>query len=705
MAIRREKHWLGGSRVDTTHLREIESAVVGDFDDLAGKIMASSKAYVVSGFTIEMGSAVGNPATKLVLDTAGGILLHGTASEPGAVFVVPDIQPPDVLNTSNLNVTGTFTASAVNYIGIDLIKIVDPSTADLVKFRSAKTGAEFAQVVPLARTMQYRIVISTNDFNTLKNLAPVAKVTLNSSGNVVDVTDCRQMMFRLGTGGSVPNPLNTYSWSSRTENPVTSTSTVNPFVGGDKSIASFADFFQAMESRLWEVGGGEHWYSATTDRDVLFTRDPSSVFVSDNENFEWTGTNIHWKGISFDFGNSTAIQNTITDQTTDSPGLTDLADGQCIYVDVNRAINASVLTAAKANLSSLGTPAVPGSRQILAWRVGAHVYSRGSVYEVGHAFSHATSAAYGVVKLFSTTGTDAIVPAVDASGIVAAHGIDRDTAGALAIGATTATSVVISSSLAGTNIIGGLDVTTGFTNSVALTATGNGAANGIVGNPGGGGTAGVEGVSSNSQHGYLGYSLVSDRAGVVGIASSMSLSGLIPTDTGVFGAGPGSGVVGRGTSGGLGVHALSNTNTVSVIKSDGHINMSGSDTPATVADKVLTPQGVLRAAARITLNNTPGSSTVNSNFNFYTIAFGSSPSTVILTLNNTIGTGICTQITDFLISGSGTGSKRAVVTTVDTGGTGGRTRIIVEIANANTGTVPDSFDTGNGFSIAVWSFN
>jgi hypothetical protein len=28
-----------------------------------------------------------------------------------------------------------------------------------------------------------------------------------------------------------------------------------------------------MESRLWEVGGGEHWYSQTTDRDVLFVRD------------------------------------------------------------------------------------------------------------------------------------------------------------------------------------------------------------------------------------------------------------------------------------------------------------------------------------------------------------------------------------------------------------------------------------------------
>ena len=82
MAVRRQKNWLGQQRVDTTHLREVESAVASDFDDLAGQILASRRPLVVSGMTIAMNAAVGGFANQLVLKTASSILLHATASEP-----------------------------------------------------------------------------------------------------------------------------------------------------------------------------------------------------------------------------------------------------------------------------------------------------------------------------------------------------------------------------------------------------------------------------------------------------------------------------------------------------------------------------------------------------------------------------------------------------------------------------------------------
>lgn len=418
MAVRRQKNWLGQQRVDTTHLREVESAVVGDFDDLAGKVLASSRPIVVAGFTVSMAAAVGNFATQLILNVANGILLHGTASEPGTVFVVSPQQAAETLSTSNTHVTGSFTPNAINYIGIDLIRAADPATADIVKFRSATTLKEFSQQVPLARTLQYRIVISTSDFAQLTNVAPVAKVQLDANGIVTSVTDCREMMFRLGSGGSVPDPLAKFNWpGARVENPVTSTDTTDPFVGADKSIASFVDFFHAMESRLWEVGGGEHWYSQTTDRDVLFIRDTADVFPSSSENFEWTGTNIHWKALSFNFGNSTATRNTIADQTTDSPGLTDLAIGQCIYVDVNRATEAATLTAHKANLVNLGTPAIPGSRHLIAWRTAEGVFGLGQPNPIGFTIARASTTIYGLVKLYdgSNHATGSVVPTVDAT--------------------------------------------------------------------------------------------------------------------------------------------------------------------------------------------------------------------------------------------------------------------------------------------------
>ena len=556
MSVKRQANLLAGQRLDIPHIRAIESAVAADFDNLGGKIMASSQAIVVSGMTISMGAAVGNFATSLVLNTASSILLHGTASEPGSVFVVPSSQPAETLNTSNPNVSGSFTPNSVNYIGIDLIRTVDETTVDTVKFRSATTLAEFSQQVPLARTLNYVVVISTQDFAQLPNVAPVASVQLDINGIVQSVTDCRQLMFRLGAGGSVPTPLSVYSWpGGRVENPVTSTNTVSPFVGADKSIGSFLDFFHAFESRLWEVGGGEHWYSQTTDRDVLFVRNPASIFSQTNDNFYWNGTDLLWQGLSFEFGNSTAVTNTINNQTSPSSGLTNLLDGQCLYVDLNRAVNASALTMVLANLSNIGTPTIPGSRHIIAWRQGSNVYVTGSPYALGFAFAHASPTVYGVVELFSSAGTNAIVPAVDSSGQVHARGLTRDTPGNLNVGdsVTNDTSVTIgntscstvtltTSLLAVTNLAAGSSSNDYVLNTTNTRTAGNLF---VVENNG----------SAKLTLGFAGNLTVPALLTSGGVSStSIASNGTGVSGTG--GTGNGIGVVGQGTGSGVGVQAF-----------------------------------------------------------------------------------------------------------------------------------------------------
>ena len=548
MAVKRQKNWLGGSRVDVPHLREIESAVAADFDDLAGKILASSQPIVVSGMTISMGAAVGNPATQLVLNTAGATLLHGTASEPGALFVVPTTQAAETLSSSNPHVTGSFTPNTINYIGIDLVRSVDNSTIDSVKFRSATTKKEFSQPAPLARTLQYRIVISPRDFSQTLNVAPVAEVLLNASGIVQSVTDCRQMMFRLGTGGSVPNPLAPYAWpGGRVENPVTSSTAQDPFSGADKSIPSFIEFFHAMESRLWEVGGGEHWYSQTTDRDVLFVRNAANVFVSNGENFEWTGTNIHWKALSFDFGNSTATRNTINDQLVDSPGLTDLAIGQCIFVDLNRALDNAALVPQKANLATIGTPATPGSRHIIAWRTAEGVFGLGQSTPVGFGLIHATNTIFGAVKLFTPfvpSPGNPVVPVMDADSAVVlanpatqanvvARGITRDSAGILRIGpGAFDTSLLFASSGVISTFNGPVSGLQG------ISANGVGAVPAIIGTSSGiAGSYGVHGIGAGNNYGVRGDG--GTAAGVYGLGGATF-----------------AGVVGQGGTTGMGVYGI-----------------------------------------------------------------------------------------------------------------------------------------------------
>jgi len=95
--------------------------------------------------------------------------------------------------------------------------------------------------------------------------------------------------------------------------------------------------------------------------------------------------------------------NEVADQETDVVGLTNLADGECLYVDLDRATNHTVvggnaLVAAKAPLASLGGSSVPGQRWTIATRIGTKIYIRDQSYPVGSSFSVATTTHTGVIR-------------------------------------------------------------------------------------------------------------------------------------------------------------------------------------------------------------------------------------------------------------------------------------------------------------------
>lgn len=401
MAVGRQENWLGQQRVDVPHLRALESATAADFDVLAGQMLAGGSARVVKGFDL-IPLSPGSAAITLQVHVAGARLLHPLAAESGSVFSVSTSRSAETLNASNSRVSGGFTASATNYIGVDLRRRADSSTTDLVQFLVPDTGKENPKSVPLGRTLDYVIYISTQDFSTSPSVAPVAKVVTDSFNNIVSLEDARNFMFRLGSGGTVTDPKHAYPWiSGRTE-----AGDNSDFTAGDKGVESLKDWMDAVMTRLWELGGGGYWYSPTADRNVRMTR--SGATFTNGEWFEWDGTNLHWKGISFVFDNSTAASNSVANQTSNSTGLTNLADGECIYVDVDRDVNGATLTAVKAARVTLGTPTVPGSRYIIAWRVGTTVYTRDSSFPVGATFSPATNTSLGIVQLTYAAGTPSV---------------------------------------------------------------------------------------------------------------------------------------------------------------------------------------------------------------------------------------------------------------------------------------------------------
>lgn len=493
MSVLRQANILGQQRLDVPHVRAIESSICADFDLLAGKVLAGERALVVRGFDIITTLAVGNAATDLQLNVANGIILHPTASEAGTIFSVPSTASVEVLSNTNVNVTGGFTANQVNYVGLDLRRSADTSTTDLVMFLDANTLLETPKSVPLARVLTYKIVISTNDFSSTPHLLPVAKVTTNSTNIVTVLEDARPMMNRLGSGGSVPDRQYKFPWALGRQE----TTSGAVFSGGDKALASLKDWQDAVMTRLWEVGGGQYWYSGTSDREVKLAFGQPTISAT-GDNFQWTlGTQtLQWQSLSVVFGNSPVAYNPVTD------GSAVLQDNQCLYVDLDRT-STSTRTAQVQALTTLGQPTIPGSRVVIAWRRGNNIYVRDRGTEVGRSIAVATTTASGTVKLKYAAGTpsDPVALAQDANGSFQNIATANNVPGFKGTGSGTG---------AGVEGVGG------GTNSPGLKGTGTGTG------------AGVEATASSSTNpaikatvGYADLPTI-DRAGTIAIGTTDS---------------------------------------------------------------------------------------------------------------------------------------------------------------------------------------
>jgi hypothetical protein len=266
-------------------------------------------------------------------------------------------------------VVGSYQPSSENYIGIDFRREPDDSTAAECTFWDPDLQEEVKKTVPLGRTADYRIIISSEPFEATPLSCPLVIVTTDAYNKVVSVVDARNLAFRLGRGGSVPNDVASWSWPQGRKE-----LSGSPFLGGDKAIQSLREWVQAAMSRIWEIGGGERWSSAVADRNVRYLS--AGTAFANGEFFTWDGTDLLWQGLQYLLPNSGGIVNQVADQTSPKAGLTDLADLECIYVDLDyrqSLTGGSAIVAAKAPLQSLGAPQLPLARNIVGrfgWRRG-----------------------------------------------------------------------------------------------------------------------------------------------------------------------------------------------------------------------------------------------------------------------------------------------------------------------------------------------
>lgn len=344
MSVRRSQNWVNQQRVDVPHLRSIESAVRNDFDELLGAFaIGSNSSHIIRGFEINMTAAIGATASSLQMIVEDSAMLHGTSNEAGTFFQIAAGTANQVLNsTTNTRVDGTFSPSSLNYVGLEFTRAIDNSTAAQVFLWNPTTKTEISKNIPLAETLDYKIVITNSLW--APNVVPVAIVKTDTSNNVVSVEDRRSLLYRLGSAGaSTPDPTHQYPWTnhseSRSENFWKSTSSTSPFRGGDKQLLHFKEWADAVMSMLVEVKGTTYWYSPISESGSLLKLrgDLDRTYITGNGKYTHnssTAGQLNWdSNIFLNFIGSRLSYKILSNAATTD--LT-LSDNQVAYLELTR---------------------------------------------------------------------------------------------------------------------------------------------------------------------------------------------------------------------------------------------------------------------------------------------------------------------------------------------------------------------------------
>ncbi len=343
MAIKRQGRFYSQQRINTPALRDLEQSVSADFDSVLRDMVAgTSLGFVLKGFKVNIGaSTFSQSADNLTLNTLNGALLNTLALESGTLLKVTG-STAEALNTSNARVSGSFIAGSTNYVSINYVRKASTST-DAVYFYDKNSETEFFKTLPVSTFLDYEIVINTTGFGIN---VPVAIIT-TSAGNVpTQITDSRNMLFRLGSGGITPDQFYNFPWSGgRTEPGTSTTSNDDIFTGADKDIGIFKDWMDAIMTSIKEIKGSAYWFS--TSGGGGSPTGFSLQTVNDDANMStWTGSGTLYHNISTTgqlISSATfTVQNMVTDASFVVESFTKaLAVDEVLFLDLNRFVDVS----------------------------------------------------------------------------------------------------------------------------------------------------------------------------------------------------------------------------------------------------------------------------------------------------------------------------------------------------------------------------
>jgi hypothetical protein len=248
-------------RLDLPDFLSIDSYTQGDFKYLMKSFVGSDRPYVLKGFeVIDPGNSIGTQNIAIAIansivyfpESKAGPFFYGLEEgNPKAAPLIPELRK-NATNYVYLVLT-TFEAAK------DTRAFWDPD-------KESGVGGEFTQEVNTESVLTADINVSVSTFP--ENTIPICKVKVGTAF-IESIEDCRDMMFRLGSGGISPNPLSKYQFKeeplaayARLEPNTVMGSLLDPnsFRGGDKNIETLKEWMDVVMTKLLELGGTTFWY-------------------------------------------------------------------------------------------------------------------------------------------------------------------------------------------------------------------------------------------------------------------------------------------------------------------------------------------------------------------------------------------------------------------------------------------------------------
>ena len=245
-------------RLDLPDLLSIDSFVAGDFKYLMQSFVGEERPYILKGFElIQPQDSIS--ASSISIQVHDSVVYHPTAGAGSFFYGLPEGDE----NAQPL--TPELRTNATNYVYLTF------STKDAARDSRAfwdpdqngGEGGEFSQDVNTQTVLIVEAGISVSSFP--EGTIPVCKVEVGPSV-ITSITDCRDMMFRLGKGGSNPDPFFQYDWDTpedarEPDGVMNNSLDPNPFKGGDKNIKTLKEWMDVVMSRIKDISGDGFWYS------------------------------------------------------------------------------------------------------------------------------------------------------------------------------------------------------------------------------------------------------------------------------------------------------------------------------------------------------------------------------------------------------------------------------------------------------------